>query len=179
MKVDPETKCNYPECGHSGYPDCIDVQRILRLYPRLTSYGLPGKKSDPRDIDVEAAHIAGLWSAEARHKNSNRPWKWQNSYYLKHVVERHCGLYMTNGSFICGAIAWGLKMRLPDVPDYPNPGFFLPQQDRCDKCRGTWNISTRCFRKGEGLQFLCAACATPEGEPKKSGPFLVWPEPKK
>lgn len=84
------------------------VNDVQARYPTLTQFGFGGK-GDIRPHAVERC-VEWLLAHDAleRRKTINHK---VSSYYWKHVVERACGEYISNGEFICAALYLGYKMK--------------------------------------------------------------------
>lgn len=88
------------------YEDIVaDVQAN---YPTLTQFGFGGEG----EIRPHAVQLCVMWllqhDALDRRKTINTK---VSSYSWKHVVERHCGEYISNGEFICAALYLKYKMK--------------------------------------------------------------------
>ncbi len=72
-------------------------------------------KPEQREVD-----ISSQWLNENVNKGITAR-KWYSSYYLKHIVEKAAGKYVTNGAFIKAALDMGLPFKYSG--ETPNVNF--------------------------------------------------------
>ncbi len=111
------------------------ARKAIELEPRLTAFGLGIYARHRGDVEVEFIRardrllsregllviaLCAQWLRD-RHASGER-----GSYGLKHEVENHYGVYVTNGSLIAAALGMGLKYRV----DGPNVALALPYEPR-------------------------------------------------
>lgn len=91
------------------------LQEVMDKYPRLTDNGFVSLKHPEYEKrraallrDIDDVERARHWMAK-RVKNKTLC-KSYSSYYIKHIVEKSTGKYLTNGSLIAGAILAGFRI---------------------------------------------------------------------
>ncbi len=114
-------------------PESLDV--LLQAHPLLSDHGHPGKSRLNRTW--EARQAAFLRDREILRASADRvqpaaDWlatleptkradtRSPGSYWLKHVMERATGTYVTNGAFIAAALLLDIPVHV--FHDGPNPG---------------------------------------------------------
>ena len=124
VKTDSEWHVEYPdemadyEYEEHKHTEKHEYQNIVddvqEKYPELTQLGFGGKGS----IRPAAVENCIKWLLQhdglERRKTVNTK---VSSYTWKHVVERYCNSYVSNGEFICAALHLGYKMRKSDGPN--------------------------------------------------------------
>tara|TARA_R110000868_G_scaffold133329_1_gene344900 strand:+ start:1568 stop:1900 length:333 start_codon:yes stop_codon:yes gene_type:complete len=99
------------------------IKDVQQKNPALTQFGFGGEG----DIRPHAVDLCIQWlfivDGLERRKTINEN---QNSYGLKHDVERYFSKYIANGEFICAALYLGYKMKVRG----PNAWFNIKQVQR-------------------------------------------------
>jgi hypothetical protein len=106
----------------------ISVAEVLDSIPEINShgfrcYGRIGAISDSEHLKLRADLLAPdcLGGLSARNLQALKRWlssfvrahRWkQDSYSLKHVLERETGTYMTNGAFIVALLMDGYEVKI-------------------------------------------------------------------
>ncbi len=121
-------------------PTKKDLKRVIKQEPTLSDIGVNSSASDRQNwpVDFKSFKICCKWLLKFKQIKSPQ----LNSYYLKHVVERLAGEYVSNGSLIAAAIHLKIPLRL--YPDWPNALIAISRkcpyvmQDRrmCNDTRG-------------------------------------------
>ena len=121
--LDTTGRCTtYPECGHTGFPDCCDLNGLLLRADTgwyLTSEGFSTKGTY---VSIKEVQLAAEWLKHSRGRCSymspicesedgtkydthyKGKTRWINSYALKHVVEHDMHSYISNGAIIAAAL---------------------------------------------------------------------------
>ncbi len=87
-----------------------DIEKLYEIEPELTTNGVGGYKT----AKISEEHIPEIkicmdWLLNQQYYKTMN--KTLSSYYLKHIVERHYGTYVCNGSFIAAVILLGIKYK--------------------------------------------------------------------
>lgn len=111
------------------------IDAICREYPTLGANGIlpardikTGLLNEVEPIDPTEFRVAAQWlvmyDGFKRRKTVNT---YMSSYGWKHVVERNAHTYITNGAFVCAALALGYKMQR--IKNSPNVFFNISKWD--------------------------------------------------
>jgi hypothetical protein len=93
-----------------------EFDAILTKHPQLSDAGWETSCGDPPDYEEFAAAVEWLKTRAFRSPKGRRH-GYRTTYGWKHVMERHTGVYASNGSFIAACIF----CEVPMVFESPNP----------------------------------------------------------
>ena len=111
-----------------------EIEKVCNEYPNLTGHGLKKYKEDSvhQLPNPNGVQLCMRWLLEndglKRRITINTK---RSSYGWKHIVEKSCGEYVSNGEFICAALLLGYKMKHP--AGSPNAYFNIKEQDAVRK----------------------------------------------
>ena len=91
-----------------------DLKRVIKEEPSLYRYGVNTFSVAPKRPGFKEFEICCRWLSRFKRVKIPRV----SSYYLKHVVERLAGTYISNGALIAAAIHLKIPMRF--YPGWPN-----------------------------------------------------------
>lgn len=91
-----------------------DLKRVIKQEPSLSNYGMNFPEKEKCPVNFKSFEICCKWLSKFKQIKTPQI----NSYYLKHVVERLAGTYISNGALIAAAIHLKIPMRF--YPDWPN-----------------------------------------------------------
>ena len=97
-------------------PTKKDLKRVIKQEPTLSDIGMNSSGSDRQNwpVDFKSFKICCKWLSKFKQVKTPQ----FNSYFLKHVVERLEGVYISNGALIAAAIHLKIPMRF--YTDWPN-----------------------------------------------------------
>lgn len=90
------------------------LKRVIKQEPALSNYGMNFSKEKRCPVNFKSFKICCKWLSKFKQIKSPQ----FNSYFLKHVVERLEGTYISNGALIAAAIHLKIPMRF--YADWPN-----------------------------------------------------------